>query len=231
MLAAIQECEALRPTTRDLIREATSTPDTHDPALSAARYELFRRALIEHDEDAWETLYQAYEPLLISWISKRVTAPQEAYGVLIGEIWMKFLRNIRTADKFSHFANLGGLLAYLKCCALSAVVDHLREISRDKQHFSLETLQEDEHEQVGSTPDLLQALHYQDLLSLIDPLLRNEQERIIVHVLLVEQERPSTLLQWYPGVFSCIDDIYKARRRLIEHLQRSHVLKAAKEAL
>lgn len=228
MLATLQEQPTTRLSTREVIAAATATTHVFDAPVAAARYELFRRALVERDEEAWETLYHAYECLLASWISKQISVPVETYDALLSDVWMKLLLYIRTAEKFAQFANLGAVLAYLKCCTMTACVDYIRAQARmQSTTLSLETVDMSAHSVFAVEQDLLYDVRYQDLLHDVEPLLRTEQERIMVQVLLIEQEKPSTLLKWYPDLFDSVESIYWSRRKLVERLQRSRVLKAA----
>lgn len=226
MLATLQEQPTTRLSTREVIAAATATTHVFDAPVAAARYELFRRALVERDEEAWETLYHAYECLLASWISKQISVPVETYDALLSDVWMKLLLYIRTAEKFAQFANLGAVLAYLKCCTMTACVDYIRAQARmQSTTLSLETVDMSAHSVFAVEQDLLYDVRYQDLLHDVEPLLRTEQERIMVQVLLIEQEKPSTLLKWYPDLFDSVESIYWSRRKLVRRLQRSRVLK------
>lgn len=227
MQAIQQRLKDERTTTREVIAAATSTTHVFDEPVAAARYELFRRALVERDEEAWNALYRAYECLLISWISKKVSVPVETYDALLADVWMKMLTYMRTAEKFAQFANLGAVLAYLKCCTMTACVDFIRAQTRmQSTTLSLETVDMSAHPAVFSAElDLLYDVRYQELLDLVEPLLQTEQERLMVQVLLIEDEKPSVLLSLYPDLFDSVESIYWSRRKLVRRLQRSRVLK------
>src|SRR5690242_3295935 len=69
-------------------------------------YELFRRALIERDELAWEHIYMHYSPLVESWVrrSGAFVGSGESSEFFVGAAFTKFWRAV-SAERFATFPN------------------------------------------------------------------------------------------------------------------------------
>src|SRR5262245_14251458 len=103
-------------------------------------YELFRRAIVERDEDAWAESAARYRRLLLSWArdcSVRM-AVNECYEDIadraLARAWMAL-----SPARFANFPNLGAVLAYLRACVTAGVVDIARaELARERMLGRLE---------------------------------------------------------------------------------------------
>ena len=100
----------------------------HDPRYC---YELFRRAIVERSEHAWELLYRQYQALVAGWVRRH-----EAYGHSGEEIHYFVNRAFEkmwsavTPEKFANFQNLKSLLGYLATCVNSVLMDNARSAER-----------------------------------------------------------------------------------------------------
>src|SRR5207248_9139621 len=90
-------------------------------------FELFRRAIVQGDQDAWAGLYDLYHALVGNWITNRLAGDTHAdvCEALVNDAFVKFFRAVPAA-RFSQFPSAPGLLAYLKTCARSVAADYLR---------------------------------------------------------------------------------------------------------
>jgi hypothetical protein len=68
-------------------------------------YELFRRALAERDEAAWEYLYSHYHSLVKHWVrhSAAFVGSGETGDALVGEAFARFWRTI-SPEQFERFS-------------------------------------------------------------------------------------------------------------------------------
>jgi DNA-directed RNA polymerase specialized sigma24 family protein len=81
-------------------------------------FELFRRAVAERDELAWQALHGIFNEQVVSWC--RVVAGRRGdVDELAGATWEKFWRNF-TPAKLAAASGGTGVLRYLKMCARSA---------------------------------------------------------------------------------------------------------------
>src|ERR1700730_7111963 len=91
--------------------------------------ELFRRAIVRHNEDAWACLYQQYAPLVLTWVNQHQTVTtllgQDGAAPLVNAAFAKFAQAL-TPAKMSNFDALAAILKYLKMCVHSVVADEVR---------------------------------------------------------------------------------------------------------
>jgi DNA-directed RNA polymerase specialized sigma24 family protein len=80
-------------------------------------YELFRRAIVERDVDAWAAIAGRYRQLLISWVVRCPGADHlgESYEDLADEALARAWRAL-SPEHFAAFPSLAALLAYLRRC-------------------------------------------------------------------------------------------------------------------
>src|SRR5579859_6998204 len=81
-------------------------------------YELFRRALVERNEAAWEHVYAHYSPLVDSWVrrSGAFLNSGESSEFFVSLAFTRFWRAI-PPRRFAAFPTLAALLQYLQRCA------------------------------------------------------------------------------------------------------------------
>ena len=91
-----------------------------------ACYELFRRALAERDERAWEAVYTQYHRLVRPWLSRHTAVTDD----LVQETFLKFSRNIPPEGFTTRLENLALVLDLLRRCARSVAIDAWRKEQR-----------------------------------------------------------------------------------------------------
>src|SRR5665213_970434 len=96
-----------------------------------ACFELFRRAVVERDDTAWESVYAQYAGLARVWLNAGM---DEDDGV--NAAFERFWRAV-DADKFVRFGSLAAVLSYLKMCVRTTVLDHARAQSRSAFELDL----------------------------------------------------------------------------------------------
>ncbi len=91
--------------------------------------ELFRRAIVKRDEDAWACLYQQYAPLVLTWVNQHQSATsllgQDGGSPLVNAAFAKFAQAL-TPAKMGNFDSLAAILKYLKMCVHSVIADEVR---------------------------------------------------------------------------------------------------------
>jgi hypothetical protein len=191
-------------------------------------YELFRRAIVERDSDAWAESAARYRRLMLSWArdSSVRMAVGESYEDLadhaLARAWMAL-----SPARFANFPSLGAVLAYLRACVTAAVVDCARaEAARERMIGKLEVGE-------AASPEalVLQDLDRAELWRLVGGLTHGEQERIVVVESFVFDLRPRTILARHPELFADIDAVYAAKRNLLARLKGSRLLREMFEEL
>jgi DNA-directed RNA polymerase specialized sigma24 family protein len=208
--------------TRDTIaRYLADRQPNEDPYT----FELFRRAIVESDQDAWTALYDLYRFLVRNWIANHLTGDMYAdvCEALINDAFVKFFRAI-DATRFSEFPSILGLLAYLRMCARSVAVDYRRSQRTLQAEEPAENL---DHEVVLADPaeEVMAHLFAGEIWEVIGTSV-NEQERLVLQVTCVLGWPARTLQCLSPAQFPTVDDVYRMKRNVLERLRRNRRLQA-----
>jgi hypothetical protein len=187
---------------------------------------LFRRAIVDRNDDAWGSIYQQYAPLVLTWVTQHQSATpilgQEGGAPLVNAAFAKFAQAL-TPVKMEHFDSLAAVLKYLKMCVHSVVADEVR--SRKAQQFE-DTLDIITQEPASNDPaeDVVSNLAAQDLWQIIEEELHGEEERIVVYQAYVQGMKPSEICLRNRQLFPTVDDVYRTKRNVLERLRRSRRL-------
>src|SRR5262245_36699113 len=112
-------------------------------------FELFRRAILERSNFAWEAIRTQYNSLVAKWVNRwadkhpdfpLARVEEEDF---IDEAFIRFWSHF-TPDKFHKSQGLEGVLQYLKMCVNSAILDIWRKMHRER--FEEKSEDEDENE-------------------------------------------------------------------------------------
>ena len=196
----------------------------HDPRFC---FELFRRAILERSELAWEFVYAQYRPLVARWIERHPALPMcgEEAQFFLNRAFEKMWRGL-TPDKFATFDDLKSILRYLQMCAHSVVIDFLR---RKEQQMLLDAV--DESEQVlvarGTAVEeqLTTELDRQKLWGWLEEQFNDEKERLTIYGIFVLGLKPGEVVGEYGRVFQDVKEVYRAKENVMARLRRSEEFK------
>jgi DNA-directed RNA polymerase specialized sigma24 family protein len=185
-------------------------------------YDLFRRAIVERDADAWAESAARYRPLMTAWanhFSASATIGERSddlVNLALVRAWAAL-----SPDRFAAFPSLAAVLAYLRSCVSAAVIDCVR--SQTAQERMVRKLE------IGTvtTPEqaVLEKLERADLWRIVNGLTESAQEYTIVVESFIHALPPRRILERHPDLFSGVEAIYRTKRNLLERLQRSHELR------
>ena len=188
-------------------------------------FELFRRALGENDQQAWEIVYTQYRPLVAGWVASHPDLPtvggeiEEFANRAFERMWAAW-----TPDKFARFSDLRSLLAYLKMCVHSAVVEEVRRAGPGARAVVLSDLPEEvldaQPGKVSTEGEVLQGERSRELWSLVSARLRDDRERVVVHGLFVLDLKPAAIRSQHPDMFRDTREVYLIRQVVLERLSR-----------
>jgi hypothetical protein len=220
----------LRPI-NDLARScAEETNKFLKQSVSNDRYclEMFRRAIVERDDDAWSCIYQQYAPLVLTWVTQHQGAApllgQDGSAPLVNAAFAKFSQAL-TPAKMGNFDSLAAILKYLKMCVHSVVADEVR--ARQARQYE-ETLELIEHEPASDDPadDVVANISAQGLWQVIQEELNGDDERILIYLAYVHGMKPSEISSQHRQLFPTVDDVYRIKRNVLERLRRNRRLQA-----
>lgn len=189
--------------------------------------ELFRRAIINRNDDAWNSIYQQYAPLVLTWITQHQSAAlllgQDGSAPLVNAAFAKFSQAL-TPVKIGNFDTLAAILKYLKMCVHSVVADEVR--ARQSRQYE-ETLEAIEHEPAGEDPaeNVVSTLSAQHIWEVIQEELHGEDERILVYLVYVQGMKPAEISASHRRYFPGVDDVYRVKRNVLERLRRNRRLR------
>jgi len=194
----------------------------HDTRFS---YELFRRALVERDEAAWEQLYLHYSGLVEGWI-RRCSAfanTGESSEYFVVGAFAKFWRAL-SPERFAAFPTLASLLQYLQLCATSVVIDSVRAQSWSGSLLE-ETTALERDPATAPDEEAMNRLDREEFWRFIDTQLQSEIERVVVYSSFVLGLTPRAIYARRPDLFDTVNDVYNVKRNVLGRLSRNQQLR------
>src|SRR5262249_19526760 len=152
---------------------------------------LFRRALVEGDDEAWIALYELYHMLVEHWVCKNAAfeASGETSEALAGEGFARFWQAIPPA-RFAHFPSAATLLHYLQLCASSVVIDNARASAR---MTPVELAPVGDTHQRAPDEEVFERIRREELWRYIGKRLNSEAERVVIGDSFVYGMKPSAI--------------------------------------
>ncbi len=178
--------------------------------------EIFRRAMIEGDNVAWEFLIERFHDYMLSLFRRhakreaasRLDSPENYVARAFERFWMSTVHHQQL-----QFTTLAAALTYLRNCLNGAILDTLRAYSRSKE-TSLPDPAFAESLAVEDQDD------GQELWQIIQSLLVNEREQRVAFLLFHCNLKPREIVRHCTAEFSDVQEIYRLRRNIIERLLR-----------
>jgi hypothetical protein len=180
-------------------------------------YDLFRRAFVERDEQAWAESTTRYRPMLISWAGRCSASAtiMERCDDIADRAFARAWSAI-SPERFAKFPSLGALLAYLRACVTTAVIDCARNEILNERLYQVAAADD------VATPEqvVLTEQNRQEFWRLAGSLAQTEQERVVLSEAFMYDLRPRDILARHPRLFAAPNEVYTAKRNLLERLRR-----------
>ncbi len=179
--------------------------------------EIFRRAMLEHDDEAWSLLVNRFQEFLLAAFrhhlrceaASRLDSPENYVARAFARFWIAAVHNQQVT-----FTSLGGALRYLSVCLNSTILDMLRSYARTKEvplpelDFATEAAVEDQDD--GS-----------ELWKIIRDMLPNERERRLAFLLFHCNLKPREIVRLRPQEFPDVTEVHRMKRNIVDRLARS----------
>lgn len=185
-------------------------------------FELFRRAILEHDQSAWEMIHVQYQSLVSGWIQRHPAfeSSDEEVQYFVNRAFEKIWVAL-TPDKFHRFAGLKPLLLYLKMCVHSVIVDH----NRSAEQFvwstqSEETVLESVAVEAILEDQAMEQVYRQQFWEWINSQLHDEKERLVIHGSFVLALKPRELYDRASLMFADVDEVYRVKQNVLARFRR-----------
>jgi DNA-directed RNA polymerase specialized sigma24 family protein len=190
-------------------------------------YELFRRAILDRDEEAWATIYKRYRSLLIAWAARTtVRACLHAECADIADQALARAWAALTPERFAAFPSLEKLLSYLHACVQTTAIDSARaQAVRERLAQRLGA-------SAPATPEQT-VLADQDRVAFwrtVSELATNPAERVVLIESFVYGRPPREICARHPQTFATARKVYNVKHRLLTRLQRNHEMLRLREA-
>jgi DNA-directed RNA polymerase specialized sigma24 family protein len=195
-------------------REETSRYLRGESFSEHACFELFRRAVVERDDAAWESVYAQYSALARIWLNAGM---DEDDGV--NAAFERFWRAV-DSDKFVRFGSLAAVLSYLKMCVRTTVLDHARAQSRSAVELDLDAIPTISAQAHGQA-DVGDRMDAADLWRQVGDVLQDERERRLVYLSYVLGLSPREIHARHVHEFPRMEEIYRVKRGALDRLRRS----------
>jgi hypothetical protein len=179
--------------------------------------EIFRRAMMENNERAWEVLHQRFSGILLNWVrchpnreaAYRCDSENSYVDRAFRRLWMRTKRNAAL-----EFNTLAGALRFLRMCLNSDIVDTLRSQLRAEEMpwpepgFPEEPAVEDTDES-------------NERWEAIKSCLPNEREQKLAYWLYYCNLKPRQIIQLRPDEFKDVYEIFRLTRNIVDRLKRN----------
>jgi hypothetical protein len=190
-------------------------------------FEIWRRAILERSQYAWELIYTQYRPLVSSWITRHPNfcTSGEEVEYFVNCAFEKFWSAL-TPDKFLLFPDLKALLRYLQMCVHSAIVDHVRS----NGHITLSLCPEvctdaGIHEAPGAAADLHDIVQRHEFWSWLKSRLHSDKERQVVYGSFFLALKPRELHQQFHDLFRDVAEVHRVKENVLARLRRDPELR------
>jgi len=204
---------------------------SYDPT---ACYEIWRRAIVERDNEAWTALMEQYSGVVRNWLRQRLGGTAWLYyeeGVLINGVFANMYRFL-TPEKFDRYTSLPAIMQYLKMCAGTAAVNLLRDMQAHQLDISLETTifpQENAEMTLDSQlsdsavleDEVLERLGRAEFWQMVWRRLSDPVDRKLIWLRYVHDMSPREIVREYPQDFPEVTEVYRRVKKLKWQLRES----------
>lgn len=189
-------------------------------------FELFRRAILENNETAWQALIIQYRPLLArgvnGWAARHPNFPltREDMEEFVSEGFERFWKYF-TPEKFDKAQSLANVLSYLQSCTDGAVRDSWRKMCHRQFDQELDAETDDEvrdSKKSQTLPD--EDFQNSELWHLIRSKSNGQAEFIAIYASINLGLSPREILIEYSELFHNIKEIYQYKANFFARLGR-----------
>jgi DNA-directed RNA polymerase specialized sigma24 family protein len=189
-------------------------------------FEIFQRAVVQRNDDAWEAIVAQYRGIVLAYVSQHSAAAMlhEPDDYWVNRAFQRFWGAVGP-DRFSRFPDLPALLKYLKLCVHSVLLDEVRS-RRAATVASLDEVPETQPAYTSDEHGVIGKLASEQLWATIIRELQDEAERKVVYLSFARDLKPAEIVERHPDLFASVADVYRVKRNVIERLRRNAEVRA-----
>ena len=185
--------------------------------------ELFRRAIVQRDVDAWPWLQYCFGEIVLSWMRRhpnrdaayRLESEENFVAQTFERFWQATAHNQRL-----EFERLSAALNYLRASLNGTILDTLRAYSRPKETWLPEPDFSFPEEPVVEDQDSGQD-DSSELWKLLQEILPNEREKRLAYLLFHCGLKPREIVRYCQQEFGDVHEIYRMSRNIHERILRN----------
>jgi DNA-directed RNA polymerase specialized sigma24 family protein len=185
-----------------------------EPCTDVYGVELFRRAIIQSDQEAWAWVQHCFGGMVRGWLrchpKREVACRLESEENYVAQAFERFWQ-ATTLTQRVEFSTLAAALQYLRASLHGAILDVLRAYARPREVSSPgpgEPLVEDSTDS-SEVWDILQMI------------LSNPREQRLAYLLFHCGLKPREIVHFCPQEWSDVQEIYRLRCNIMERLLRN----------
>ena len=179
--------------------------------------EMFHRAMVHHEPDAWEFLQQCFSPLVRSWMRNhpqgnlacRFELEEHYVATTFTRVWQASMINRLEFD------SLDAALSYLKLSLQGTILDTLRASSQPREvplpNADSPTISSEKQE-------IKDEYKSSDLWESIKSLLHDDRERRLAYLLFHCGLKPREIVCYYSAEMGDMQEIILLTRNIMERL-------------
>ena len=178
-------------------------------------FELLRRALENQSQDAFTHIFRIYQPMCMSWalhFPGFAATDEPSPDVFVNEGFARLFRDLR-GERFQNFEALEAVMAYLKRCIITSILQHLRRPRTID-------LNEDVMEPFRST------IEYDQLWQRVCDLLPDAEDRLLADLRFQQGMKPGEIVLLHRNTWTTARDVSVALQRIHRLLRKDTELRA-----
>lgn len=178
--------------------------------------EIFRRAIIQHDDGAWSMVQQCFGEIVRIWVrshsSSDIALLRDTEENYVAQTFSRFWYAVRNQNL--EFATLNSALSYLHATLNGIIMDtmrvHLgsREVPLPEPDLPQEPVAEENDD-------------HQNLWESLGSLLSDERERRVTYLLYYCGLKPREIVSRFPLEFADVKEVYRLNQNVIDRLRRN----------
>lgn len=189
-------------------------------------YELFRRAIVERNQEAWEAIYRQYYNQVLGWTLRhsQLERTGEEAGFYVNRAFERFWQGLKP-ENFHNYHDLAALLGYLQMCVHSAIITTLRTSEAQLVKTSLET--------TNGTPlstnpedEALARASASEIWKIVQQVCENDSEWAVAYSTYALGMAPRQICARYPKYIADAKQVNDIKRRLEARLARHPAMRA-----
>jgi hypothetical protein len=197
-----------------------------EPRDDAFCFEVFERAVVRREDEAWSTIVAQYRGIVLAYVAQHSAAAmiREPDDYWVNRAFQRFWSAVGP-ERFGQFPDLAALLKYLKLCVHSVLMDDIRA-RRAAPVNSLEEIPESAPSPSNAERSVVGKLAGEQLWATIVAEMHDEAEQMVAYLSFARDLKPSEIFDRHPGLYASVADVYRIKRNLIERLRRNPQVRA-----